>query len=160
MNRSLSLALLPHWDDATRWRVATSCGFIVHEGGSTANALDSAVSPGGAQHRIATCLELRAALPPRIVARLRDGVSELHQQAQILHGAREVPVGFHLVGWFVIVVRYKVLMFLHTPTGGPADVVVAAAVADGGNSDFRELKVIRSIVVALLWLLIRQHAAT
>src|SRR6202043_3360294 len=96
----------------------------------TANAAGAVGSTARTHHRLAPCLELGAVFPFWIGTRLRDRVAEFHEKPQILHRARKIPVGFHLIGWLVIVARDKFLMFLHTPVGGPVNVIVAPAVTD------------------------------
>src|SRR3989442_7437150 len=92
--------------------------------------------------------ELTSRFPGGPFVAIGDGPADLEKEAEVFHGAGEVPVGFDGIRDLVIIVRRVVVQFLEAEAGGFADVVRAGLNIEHWDAHFREFALVGAVRVA------------
>src|SRR5205823_4181120 len=110
-------------------------------------------------HRIPLRLELSPGFPFWEFIAVRDLVTDVEEQPQIVRRAGQVPIRIHLVGWLVIMLRHVFILLLLSKSRRLADDVAACACVERWKTYLRKFEIIGAIKSAFLRLAVRVHDA-
>src|SRR5438045_515786 len=113
----------------------------------TATVLCASLFP---EHPVSFCFELVAWFPFRKLICLGDPVADREQHRQILSGAAQIPVCFHLVRWLVVIMLGVIVAHLPAVIRRLADKIDAFLWIQCGDALLRKVEMIGSIVKPFL----------